>query len=45
MKRIIAAISLLILVTFLVGCGETFNGMVKDTKRVGKGIKTVFVRD
>jgi len=33
------------MLTFLVtGCGETVNGMVKDTKRIGTGIKTVFVR-
>ena len=26
------------------GCGETINGMVKDTKRIGGGVKTIFVR-
>lgn len=45
MKRFLAFVSLLILVSFLVGCGETVNGMVKDTKRIGSGIHQVFVRD
>ena len=45
MKRFLAFVSHLILVSFLVGCGETVNGMVKDTKRIGSGIHQVFVRD
>ncbi len=45
MKRIAAVISLLVMVTFLAGCGETINGMVKDTKRIGNGVRKVFVRD
>ena len=27
----------------LSGCGETFGGIKKDTLRIGKGIKTIFV--
>ena len=45
MKRLLSFISLLLLVVFLVGCGETVNGMVKDTKRIGTGVHQVFVRD
>ncbi|MBN1493949.1 MAG: hypothetical protein JW938_07370 [Candidatus Omnitrophica bacterium] len=29
----------------LTGCGETVRGAWKDTKRVGNGIKTIFVCD
>ena len=29
----------------LSGCGETFQGMGKDVQRVGKGVKTIFIRD
>jgi predicted small secreted protein len=45
MKRIAFVISLLLLISLLAGCGETVNGVVKDTKRIGSGIRTVFVRD
>ena len=45
MGRWVSAISLLILASFLAGCGETVHGMVKDTRRIGTGIKTVFIRD
>lgn len=34
-----------ILSVFLSGCGETIHGMVKDTKRIGAGVKQVFVRE
>ena len=29
----------------MIGCGETFYGAGKDIRRVGHGIKTIFVRD
>ncbi len=45
MKKIVLTVSLLLLVAFLAGCGETVNGMIKDTKRIGTGVRTVFVRD
>ena len=45
MKKIITVVSLLLLVVILAGCGETVNGVVKDTKRIGSGIHKVFVRD
>ncbi len=38
-------IFLLVLVVFLAGCGETINGICKDTKRIGVGVHTVFVRE
>lgn len=42
------AIFLIVLALFcsnIIGCGETVSGAGKDIKRVGKGIKTIFVRD
>jgi len=45
MKKIITIMSLLLLVAFLTGCGETITGMCKDTKRIGTGVRTVFIRD
>lgn len=29
----------------LSGCGETASGIGKDWRRVGKGVKTIFIRD
>lgn len=46
MKRNFALVMITMLLTMcLAGCGETVNGLSKDLKRVGKGIRTVFVRD
>ena len=45
MRKFFSLVSLLLLVAFLAGCGETVNGMIKDTKRIGSGVKKVFVRD
>ncbi|NQT33048.1 MAG: hypothetical protein HQ594_05185 [Candidatus Omnitrophica bacterium] len=45
MKKGIFVMSLLLLVVVLSGCGETLHGMWKDTTRIGKGVKTVFVSD
>ena len=28
----------------MAGCGETFSGVSKDASRIGKGVKTIFVR-
>jgi predicted small secreted protein len=44
-KKLIFSILLFILVLQLSGCGETFHGMGKDVQRVGKGVKTIFIRD
>ncbi|MEA3489063.1 MAG: hypothetical protein U9R44_01815 [Candidatus Omnitrophota bacterium] len=45
MRNIVLIFALFILVVFLSGCGETMNGMVKDTKRIGSGVKKVFIRE
>lgn len=45
MNKIISLVSLLVLISFLAGCGETVTGAVRDTRRIGKGIRKVFVRD
>ncbi|MBD3425936.1 MAG: hypothetical protein GF409_01740 [Candidatus Omnitrophica bacterium] len=45
MNRLYSLVAILVITAFLAGCGETVNGMIKDTKRIGKGVKTVFVRD
>ena len=45
MKKLVLFVSLFLITVFLAGCGETVNGMVKDTKRIGSGIKQVFIRD
>jgi len=35
----------LCVIIFLTGCGETFSGMGKDIRRIGRGAKTVVFRD
>ena len=45
MRKAISIVALVLLVSFLAGCGETVQGAVKDTKRIGSGIRKVFVRD
>jgi len=46
MKRHVALILALIFVTLVItGCGETFSGIGKDARRIGKGVKTVFIRE
>ena len=45
MRKILSLVSLVLLVAFLAGCGETVHGAVKDTKRIGAGVKKIFVRD
>ena len=44
-KRLILAAFVSLLALQLTGCGETFNGIGKDAKRMGKGVKTIFIRD
>ncbi len=36
---------LIIVAIQLSGCGETVSGIGKDWHRVGKGVKTIFIRD
>ena len=45
MKKAFLLVSLLLLVAFVAGCGETIRGAAKDTNRIGKGIRKVFVSD
>lgn len=45
MRKLLSIISLIMIAAFLAGCGETVNGMVKDTKRIGGGVKKVFIRE
>ncbi|MFH1665735.1 MAG: hypothetical protein ABIA77_06295 [Candidatus Omnitrophota bacterium] len=45
MKKIVAVMALFIVISFLAGCGETLNGVVKDTKRISSGVKKVFIRE
>ena len=44
-KELILIISVIMVALELSGCGETFHGIGKDIKRVGKGVKTIFIRD
>ena len=45
LKKIILLALLGILVLQLVGCGETVQGIKKDAQRMGKGVRTIFIRD
>ena len=45
MKKIVSTIVLIVFISFFAGCGETVKGAKKDTKRVGKGIRTIFKSD
>ncbi len=44
-KKIILVMFIAMLVLPLSGCGETVHGVSKDVKRMGKGVKTIFIRD
>ena len=48
-KSYIKSWIILMLLTFfcisIIGCGETIGGAGKDIRRMGKGVKTIFVRD
>jgi len=45
LKRSIMIVFLMVVLLQLSGCGETFHGVGKDWGRVGKGVKTIFIRD
>ena len=45
MKKLISSIIIILFISFLAGCQETVKGAKKDTKRVGRGIKTIFKGD
>lgn len=45
MKRYMALILILISISVMIaGCGETFQGIGKDARRIGKGTSTVIFR-
>ena len=44
MKAFALVLSLIVLAVFLIGCGETVSGIGKDISRVGRGVKTIFIR-
>lgn len=43
MRRGISVFMLLLLCLGLVGCGETVRGAGRDAKRIGEGVKHIFV--
>ena len=46
MRKLIAlSCVLLVMMVIAAGCGETISGIGKDAKRIGKGVKTVFIRE
>ena len=45
MKKNIVIALLIIFCMTLVGCGETVSGVGKDASRIGKGVKTIFIRN
>jgi len=44
-KYLVRLLALVLMTLLLAGCGETISGMGKDASRIGKGVKTVFIRD
>ena len=45
MKKIISFLILICFCLTLVGCGETISGIGKDASRMGRGVKTIFIKD
>lgn len=45
MRKLMTLLLLIVLIFLFSGCGETLLGISKDVKRMGKGIKTIFVRE
>ena len=46
MKKSTGLLLALIFLTTLIltGCGETISGIGKDASRIGKGVKTIFIK-
>lgn len=44
-RKLILAVFLMVVIFQLCGCGETIQGIGKDTRRMGKGVKTIFIRE
>lgn len=45
MKKFFVFSLLAICCIMLSGCGETIGGVGKDASRIGKGVKTIFIKD
>lgn len=45
MRRAMAFIIFISFCAALAGCGETISGVGKDAGRIGKGVKTIFIKD
>jgi len=45
MRKAFLALILIAFSVTLLGCGETMSGVGKDASRMGKGVKTIFIRD
>ena len=45
LKKLTIAVFMFIVLLQLSGCGETLHGVGKDWGRMGRGVKTIFVRD
>jgi len=45
MRKAVSIMSLLLLIVFLAGCGETLTGVSKDSKRIGSGVRKIFIRE
>ena len=45
MKKIFALLLLTIFCITIIGCGSTVDGIGNDARRMGRGVKTIFVRD
>jgi len=43
--RLMIMLSLAFFCAGLSGCGETFQGVKKDATRMGRGVRTIFIRD
>ena len=43
--RIMVLMVLLSFCSIVIGCGETMGGIGKDATRMGRGIRTIFVKD
>lgn len=44
-KKLALGALLAIVLLQLSGCGETVHGIGEDVQRMGKGVKTIFIRD
>ncbi len=45
MRRFIILVAAVCLLAACSGCGETINGIGNDVSRMGRGVRTIFVRD